>query len=496
MQSIIIYIAGFVLFMFTRRSELVPTIPVMNIIAPVFILKISRTLSIKKWVLLIPTGFLLSINIALWNLFKFEDISRMILTNIIRSSLLALVYSIPFIIDRLLYPKFRDKPVISTFIYPVIVSAFMFLSSLEGPFDGSGFSSKYVFGPLWIKQALSLGGVPVFVFLSSWLTSLTVQLWSKKHEWKNIRINIAIYVSVLLLLSGFGGIRLLLKNKVSDETVKTAAVVLVPEDRQAVNMSEIFKGKIVSPFNETLLRVEKLTREAALNNAEIISLQEFTMLIPEKDREKLEKAYKRIAEENNIYLSATYAWFGESDKKGENKHLFIDSRGEILLSYTKRYLLGFGSIGETSVFKKGPTVIQSAETPFGRIGISTCRDMDFPGFIRQAGRSRVDIMLSPSYDWPKSTGPSYTDRAVEYGFSLVRPVYNGVTYAEDSTGAILEQMDSDETKNGIMYAEVSTRGMKTLYSMLGDWFGWLTVIVMSAIIVTGVIKKEEKTGGF
>ena len=56
--------------------------------------------------------------------------------------------------------------------------------------------------------------------------------------------------------------------------------------------------------------------------------------------------------------------------KGENKHMFIDNNGEIQLDYAKRYLLGFGPFGETAVFRKGAEIIQSTDTPYGKIGIS------------------------------------------------------------------------------------------------------------------------------
>jgi apolipoprotein N-acyltransferase len=50
-------------------------------------------------------------------------------------------------------------------------------------------------------------------------------------------------------------------------------------------------------------------------------------------------------------------------------------------------------------------------------------------------------MLNPSYDIPKSTGSSYSLRAIENGFSLVRPVYNGYSYVIDYNGKILAHMD-------------------------------------------------------
>ena len=67
--------------------------------------------------------------------------------------------------------------------------------------------------------------------------------------------------------------------------------------------------------------------------------------------------------------------------------------------------------------------------------------MSFAPYLRQAGKKKVDIMLNPSYDIPKSTGSSYSLRAIENGFSLVRPVYNGYSYVIDYNEKILAHMD-------------------------------------------------------
>jgi apolipoprotein N-acyltransferase len=165
-------------------------------------------------------------------------------------------------------------------------------------------------------------------------------------------------------------------------------------------------------------------------------------------------------------------------------------QGEILLDYTKRYLLGLGPFGESSVFTKGPEIIQSVETPYGKIGISICRDMSFPSFLRQAAKDNVDIMLSPSYDWPKSPAPWYLTSTIENGFSFVRPTYNGYSYAADYHGKELAHMDSDQTKEGIMYSDIPVKGIKVLYPILGDLLGWLSVIMMFVLIGLAFFKKS------
>ena len=154
--------------------------------------------------------------------------------------------------------------------------------------------------------------------------------------------------------------------------------------------------------------------------------------------------------------------------------------------------MGFGQFGETAVFRKGAEVIQTDDTHYGRIGVSTCRDMSFSFYIRQAGEKNVDIMFGPSYDMPRSYGPCYTLRAIEYGFSFVRPTYNGFTFAEDFNGNILAEMQFDAAVDCILYCDVPTKGRKTVYSAIGDTFAWICVVAMFLLMGIRLRKKSKQ----
>ncbi|WP_411891680.1 nitrilase-related carbon-nitrogen hydrolase [Yoonia sp. SDW83-1] len=172
-------------------------------------------------------------------------------------------------------------------------------------------------------------------------------------------------------------------------------------------------------------------------------------------------------------------------------HLLLDDQGDIRIHYDKRFLWGWGSAGEPLVFNKGAEIVQSIENPYGRIAVSVCRDMTFPAFARQAGLAGADIMLVPSYDFPKSTGPSDNERTIENGFTMIRPTNNGVSFAADPYGRILARMDSAHGGTGIMFVDVLTIGVDTLYSRWGDWFGWLNVVLLAGLIGTALLRRRS-----
>jgi len=490
-SPLILFLLGFGIFIFTRMSKLVPTIPVTILIAPIFILRFIRTQPAKRGIWLTLLGFILIINIGLWGIFDMGGGLSSLLFNLIRSSLLAVLYFLPFMTDRLIYPKFKNKGPLSTLIFPVITTAVFFFLTREGPFEGAVQLGKFVYGPIILKQLISLFGIPASVFITSWFASIINYSWENKFSLKKTKKLALVFLSIVLLIFLFGAIKTSFIDSQSD-TVKVAAIIFPPEDGKTVSMEEIFYQKIISPFEKRISEIENLTKIAASNGAKIVSFQEFAMVIYEEDEDKFITKCQEIAKENNVYFSINYAYFAR-EGKGKNKHSLIDDNGNILLDYTKKYLAGIGDVGETRVFVKGPEIIQSVDTPYGRIGVSICREIDMAKYMKQAGKQNVDIMLSPAYEWPKNLVINYGYmRAIENGFSLVRPTYNGITFAVDFNGNILNQMDFDETEDGIMYADVPTKGVRTLYPHIGDIFGWICVLGLLGLIVFSIINRKKK----
>lgn len=64
----------------------------------------------------------------------------------------------------------------------------------------------------------------------------------------------------------------------------------------------------------------------------------------------------------------------------------------------------------------------------------------------------------------------------------------------DPQGRILAESNYFTTDERIIYADVPTRGVWTLYSVLSDWFAWLCVAGLAAIVVWTVVRhlKENR----
>lgn len=486
----ILFILGFGIFIFTRLSKLVPTIPIAILISFILILRYNRTQTTGKAIWTTLVGFILAINIGLWGLFDLGGDISSLMFNLIRSTLLALLYFLPFMADRLIYPKQKNRWY-SSLLFPTITTAIFYLLTIEGPFEGAIQTAKFAFGGLVFKQFLSLFGSIGFVFLTSWLASAVNDIWEKKFVWKRTKKMTYILASVIVIVFLFGTIKIY-ANPIS-ETVNVASIIIHPDWGKDTLLQHVFDERITSPFEPTISEIESKVQAASANGAEIVSFMEFAMIINEEEKDKLEEELSRIAKENNVFLTFTYAYY-VSEGKGENKHLLIDNEGDILIDYTKKYLAGMGDMGETGVFKKGPEILKFADTPYGKLTVSVCREMEMEKYMIQAAKAGADIMFTTAYEWPKAWIPNNLHMPIINGFSMVRPTYNGVTHVQDFNGKILGQMYFEDTETGILYTDVPTKGVRTLYSYVGKIIGQLSAFGLLLLIIFSIMNKN-KIGG-
>lgn len=127
----------------------------------------------------------------------------------------------------------------------------------------------------------------------------------------------------------------------------------------------------------------------------------------------------------------------------------------------------------------GDGVLRTFQTPSATVSGVICWDMDFPGTVSQSGRNGTDILLNPTADWQTVSTTHATMAvflAIENGVSLVRQADGGLWIATDPYGRTLARTDHFTTSERLMIAQVPTTGVTTVYSIIGNLFGWSTVL--------------------
>lgn len=180
----------------------------------------------------------------------------------------------------------------------------------------------------------------------------------------------------------------------------------------------------------------------------------------ENQKKIILSSMQQLARKYNVYV-ASGTYYEKYAYKRFNAYSLIDNYGKILTSYKKYKLLGIEKALGISSYQNP----QSIYTPFGRIGLCICYDMNFPDYIKDICSLGVDVLLCPSngfrvsknYPFDKEKERPQVQRAQENNVYIVRPYcagslfpffyFQGHSHAVDKNGnTIIESKTLDQTE--------------------------------------------------
>lgn len=109
---------------------------------------------------------------------------------------------------------------------------------------------------------------------------------------------------------------------------------------------------------------------------------------------------REVARECGIWIAIGSLAIAKGEGRWTNRAFVIDDHGEIAARYDKLHLfdveLGNGDDWrESSAFDAGDALIV-VETPVGRLGLTICYDLRFPGLYDALGRAGCDVIAIPA----------------------------------------------------------------------------------------------------
>jgi apolipoprotein N-acyltransferase len=457
-------------------------IPVAAWLSPVFLLRFVRRQ--KPAPGLIVLAVLTSV---IWSITWQEMIPMEGVLYYVLASSIGLVYWIPaYLADRLLSPHI--KSVASTLIFPLAFTATELLFSLVSPYLTWGALAYTQYHMLALKQLASLTGIWGITFIVTWFASTVNWAWEHDFEWNTIKQGVGAYAGILVAVLLYGGARLVWDGPQS-ETILVAGLVMsdqtIPIWKEAAfgnpDQSEALAQTIL---DEYITR----TRQQAQTRAEIVIWDESAIFAtPAMEPDVIQRA-QQLAKEEHIYLALTlYVKPPGEEGLAENKTLLISPEGETLSTYQKSIIVP----GDEQI--PGDGQLRFSDTPFGTLGTIVCFDLDRPSLVRQAGQSGVGMMLAPSDDWPAVDNlhaQMASFRAIENGFSMVRPTREGLSAAYDSRGRVLASVGLS-TPDKVMIVNMPVGQRWALYPIIGDLFGWLSVAGLAALVGIGIVEKRR-----
>jgi len=235
-----------------------------------------------------------------------------------------------------------------------------------------------------------------------------------------------------------------------------------------------------------------MAREAAAGGANFILSPEYFLMMDGTGRvmrdaaldERGEPALSTVtalARELSVWLLAGSLTLKAGDGRMYNRSLLISSEGRAVAAYDKIHMfdvtLPDGKvIRESSAYRPGERAV-IAETPWGKLGMTVCYDLRFPGLFRALAQAGAEFITVPS-SFQRQTGRAHWHtlvraRAIENECFVIAPAMCGDhpgnrqsfghTLVIDPWGEVLaEGGESPE----IIYADVVPRQVAKVRSMI------------------------------
>ncbi|TET51283.1 MAG: hypothetical protein E3J64_07075 [Anaerolineales bacterium] len=399
---------------------------------------------------------------------------------------LGVAFWLPYCADRLLSPRVRGFA--STLVFPLAFTSFELIYTLVNPFLSNGSLAYTQYPYLALIQIVSLTGLSGVTFLVTWGASLLHWAWDHRFAWREIRLGVAAYAAVLAAVLAYGGARLATAPPL-EQTVRAAAIAATTHTAQLRIAAHDDPAAASAHRQAVLDDYLERTQQQAAEGAMIVVWDELAVPTNLDEEPAYIQQGQELAREEGIYLmmalgvdlspSAT-----SSRIPRENKAVLIGPDGEIIWDYIK----SFSTPGGRSVSGEGTLPI--ADTPLGRLTASICFDIDHPGLIRQAGRAEVALMLNPAWNGDEDASLQLhmaAFRAIENGFTLLRPTGGGYSAVADTRGRLLVAA-ATSAADGVLTADVPIQHQPTLYSRIGDVFGWICVAAFVSLALRGIVR--------
>jgi len=241
-----------------------------------------------------------------------------------------------------------------------------------------------------------------------------------------------------------------------------------------------------------LAAVSAMAREAAANGAQFVLTPEYVLMMDGSGRVMRERALdadgapalaelQSLARSLEVWLLAGSLTVRADDGRIWNRSFLLGSDGAVVATYDKIHMFDVTlpdgrAIRESSAYRPGERAVVAA-TPWGRLGLTVCYDLRFPGLFRALAQAGAQFITVPS-SFQRQTGKVHWHtlvraRAIENGCFVLAPAMcgehpgNRQTYGHtlvvDPWGEVLA--DGGEAE-GIVYAEIDPAAVARARGMI------------------------------
>lgn len=360
--------------------------------------------------------------------------------------------------------------VAAVFVFPALLAGIETLIAATSPHGSAGSLAYSQMDFLPAIQVAALGGAPAITFLLALFASLIAFLVAR-------RAIISALAPALIIVAAFAW------------SFQRQPVSL-PGNQNQAHVAILAGDDFDSDAADWRATWETYAHEAELaasHGARLIVLPEKIVTIPEGDSDEALAPFSAIAAEHNavIVVGATV----EEGGARYNRAYFITADGVRL--YDKHHMIP----GLESGLTPGTSTLFT-DVAGTRIGVLICKDMDFPALARRYGEQSVALMLVPAWDFNADAwlhSRMAVLRGVESGFTIIRSAREGVMTVSDPYGRVVAQAASGSDVATLARAIAPPAHVPTLYTRIGDTFGWLCA-VFSVLLIAWTLFARRRAG--
>lgn len=401
-------------------------------------------------------------------------------------------YLMPFVVDRLVSTRIAGFA--GTLVLPLCWYLVEILIQWLTPY-GSWSSAGYTqMGHGLLTPLAAWAGVSGVAFATVWIASVASWVVMATSSIRSRSITSALWAGSMALVIFLARTT---PTGVSPDanTVMVAAItpsneatLQVSREVQAARQSGEFSREILarlsvvtSELNDELLM---RSRDAARRGARLIVWSETAGRILGSQEDRLAARGQQLAREEGIYLFMGIGVLHPGEQPPlENKVIAITPTGEIAWQYQKaRPIVG----SEAPFLPPGHDDLATLDTPFGRLGLVICHDLDFADFVTQAGRKEVELMLVPSADWAVIAdlhAKMGVMRAVENGFWLLRPAHDGLSAIASPEGHMIDSEYDAELEDRVFAGEIPVARTDTYYPQVRPYLPFVATVLLIGLLL-------------
>jgi predicted amidohydrolase len=206
-----------------------------------------------------------------------------------------------------------------------------------------------------------------------------------------------------------------------------------------------------------------------MTNIMELSRERLFAAIAEEEKDRSLPVFRELARTHRIYLHIGSLAVKISPERAANRSFLIDPSGEIIARYDKIHMFDVDLANgeryrESENFRPGESAVL-ADLPWGRLGLTVCYDLRFPGLYRALAEAGASF-LAVSAAFTQLTGEAHWHvllraRAIENGAFVLAAAQGGLhengraTYGHslvvDPWGRILAEGGTDP---GVVVADI------------------------------------------